>query len=134
MENFSLRNFGNSVYPALPVSFEGDTKSRQSLLSGVYVRGSKRPTSQHRNVYLSWIPPPTLNSPRSASMRQKTLPCTEKEELCLETEYMGCDVIRGTQSGLFSLLATGTVPVGPTGTGEYLFNILVYKAVVVTTS
>ena len=41
-ENFSLRNFGNSVYPALPVSFGGDTKSRRSLLSGVYARGSKR--------------------------------------------------------------------------------------------
>ena len=39
--NFSLRNFGNSVYPALPVSFGGDTKSRRSLLSGVYARGSK---------------------------------------------------------------------------------------------
>ena len=38
----SLRNFGNSVYPALPVSFGGDTKNRRSLLSGVYARGSKR--------------------------------------------------------------------------------------------
>ena len=37
-----LRNFGNSVYPALPVSFGGDTKSRRSLLSGVYARESKR--------------------------------------------------------------------------------------------
>ena len=36
------RNFGNSVYPALPVSFGGDTKSRRSLLSGGYTRGSKR--------------------------------------------------------------------------------------------
>ena len=43
VENFSLRNFANSVYPALPVSFGGDTKSRRSLLSGVYARGSKRP-------------------------------------------------------------------------------------------
>ena len=42
-ENVSLRKFGNSVYPALPVSFGGDTKSRRSLLSGVYARGSKRP-------------------------------------------------------------------------------------------
>ena len=33
----SLRN----VYPGLPVSFGGDTKSRRSLLSGVYARGSK---------------------------------------------------------------------------------------------
>ena len=30
------------VYPALPVSLGGDTKSRRSLLSGVYARGSKR--------------------------------------------------------------------------------------------
>ena len=37
----SLRNFGNSVYPALPVSFGGDTKSRWSVISGVYARGSK---------------------------------------------------------------------------------------------
>ena len=37
----SLRNFGNSVYPALPVSFGGDNKSRRSLLSGVYARVSK---------------------------------------------------------------------------------------------
>ena len=42
-ENFSLRNFGNSVYPALPVSFGGDTKSRRSFLSDVYARGSKIP-------------------------------------------------------------------------------------------
>ena len=37
----SLRNFDNSVYPALPVSFGRDTKSCRSLLSGVYVMGSK---------------------------------------------------------------------------------------------
>ena len=40
-ENFASEH-GNSVYPALPVSFGGDTKSRRSLLSGVYARGSKR--------------------------------------------------------------------------------------------
>ena len=40
----SLRNFGNSVYLALPVSFGGDTKSRRSLLSGVYARVVKHPT------------------------------------------------------------------------------------------
>ena len=34
----SLWNFGNSVYPALPVSFGEDTKSCRSLLSGVYAR------------------------------------------------------------------------------------------------
>ena len=42
----SLRNFGNSVYPALPVSFGGDTKSlRSGLLSGVYVGEVKDPTT-----------------------------------------------------------------------------------------
>ena len=34
----SLRNFGNSVYPALPASFGGDTKSSRSLLSGAYAK------------------------------------------------------------------------------------------------
>ena len=32
--NYSLRNFGNSVYPALPVSVGGDTKSRWCLCQG----------------------------------------------------------------------------------------------------
>ena len=54
----SNRNSGNSVYPALPVTFEGNTKSRRSLLSGVYVRGSKR---SHQSTLemcnLSWTPP-----------------------------------------------------------------------------
>ena len=39
----SLRNFGTTVYPVLQVSFEGDTKSRRSVLHGVYARGSKIP-------------------------------------------------------------------------------------------
>ena len=54
----SLRNFSNSAYPALPVSFGGDTRSRWSLLSGVYARGSKR---SHQSALemcnLSWTPP-----------------------------------------------------------------------------
>ena len=37
----SLRNFYNYVYPTLPVSFRGYTKSCLSLLSGVYAKGSK---------------------------------------------------------------------------------------------
>ena len=53
----SLRNFGNSIYPALPVSFGRDTKRRWSLLSGVYARGSKR---SHQSALemcnLSWTP------------------------------------------------------------------------------
>ena len=41
-KNF-VSELGNSVYPALPVSFRGYTKSRRSVLSGVavYARGSK---------------------------------------------------------------------------------------------
>ena len=61
----SLRNFGNSVYPALPVSFGGDTKSRQSLLSGLYARGSKISHQSALECVTVWTPPPTLNSPTS---------------------------------------------------------------------
>ena len=54
----SLRNFGNSVYPALPVSFGGNTKSRRSLLSGVYARGSKISHQSALEICnLSWTPP-----------------------------------------------------------------------------
>ena len=63
-------NFGNFLYPTLPVSFGRDTKSRWSLLSGVYARGSKRShqsalemctvvdSTTHSNP-----PPPTCNKP-----------------------------------------------------------------------
>ena len=54
----SLRNFGNSVYPTLLVSFRGDTKSRWSLLSGVYARESKRShQSALETCNSSWTPP-----------------------------------------------------------------------------
>ena len=54
----SLQNFGNSVYPALPVSFVGETKSCPSLLSGVYARGSKRSHPSALEMFnLSWTPP-----------------------------------------------------------------------------
>ena len=38
----SLRNFGNSVSPPCQCLSEETLKSRRSLLSGVYARGSKR--------------------------------------------------------------------------------------------
>ena len=38
-----FRSLSNFVHPTLPVSFGIDTKSRWSILSGVYVRGSKIP-------------------------------------------------------------------------------------------
>ena len=37
-----LWNFCNFVYPALPVTFGGDTESRRSLLPGVYARGERK--------------------------------------------------------------------------------------------
>ena len=37
----SHRTFGNSIYPTLPLTFGGDSKSRRSVLSGVYARGTK---------------------------------------------------------------------------------------------
>ena len=74
----SLRNFGNSVYPALPVSFGGDTKSRRSLLSGVYARGSK--ISHQSALECVTVVDSTTHSKlpdlQSAIMRRKTLPCT----------------------------------------------------------
>ena len=74
----SLRNFGNSVYRALPVSFGGDTKSRRSLLSGVYARGSKR-SHQSALECVTVVDSTThskLPDPQSAIMWRKTLPCT----------------------------------------------------------
>ena len=54
MRTTSLRNFGNSVYPALPVFFGGDARTIKavgpSYLAGVDARGSIRshvPTSPH---------------------------------------------------------------------------------------
>ena len=77
--------FGTSVYPSLSVSFGGDTKSRRSLLSGVYARGSKRSHQSAQECVSITVVDSTSHSaslkhPRSASMRLKTLPCTAEEE------------------------------------------------------
>ena len=62
----SHRNFSKSVYPALPVSFRGDTKICGSPLSGVYARGSK---ISHQSALemcnLSWTPPYSLEKDNS---------------------------------------------------------------------
>ena len=74
----SLRNFGNSVYPALPVSFGGDTKSRRPLLSGVYASGSKI-SHQSARECVTVVDSTTcskLPDLQSAIIRRKTLPCT----------------------------------------------------------
>ena len=78
----SLRNFGNSVYRALPVSFGGDTKSRRSLLSGVYARGSKR-SHQSALECVTVVDSTThskLPDPQSAIMRRKRCPALVSEE------------------------------------------------------
>ena len=58
------------MWATLPVSFGGDTKSRRSLLSGVYARGSK---SSHQSALeicnLSWTPPPTLKPATGRRLR-----------------------------------------------------------------
>ena len=76
----SLRNFGNSVYPALPVSFGGDTKSRRSLLSGVYARGSKISHQSALEICnLSWIPHSSIGKDNSLSHS-----CVSPKMGCLE--------------------------------------------------
>ena len=64
----SLRNVGNSVYPALPVYFGGDTKSCRSLLPGVDARGSRPEISQQSALEicnLSWNPHSNLEKDNS---------------------------------------------------------------------
>ena len=65
-EATSFRNFGNSVYPTMPVSFGGDTKSCPSLLSRVYARGSKRSHQSALEMFnLSWTPHSSLEKDNS---------------------------------------------------------------------
>ena len=82
-EATSLRNFGNSVCnPALPVSFGGDTKSksRRSLLSGVYARGSKRShQSALQMCNLSYTPHSSLEKDNSLNHS-----CVSPKMDCLE--------------------------------------------------
>ena len=78
---------GNFLYPTLPVSFGRDTKSRWSLLSGVYARGSKR---SHQSALemcnLSWTPPPTLRNHTSSwttlEISLKTFVCYPVNRMC----------------------------------------------------
>ena len=78
---------GNFLYPTFPVSFGRDTKSRWSLLSGVYARGSKR---SHQSALemcnLSWTPPPTLRDHTSSwttlEISLKTFVCYPVNMMC----------------------------------------------------
>ena len=51
----TLGKFANFLYPTLPVSFEGDTKSALSLLSGAYARGSKRSHTADKGVTIIYL-------------------------------------------------------------------------------
>ena len=89
----SLRNFGNSVYPALPVSFGGDTKNRRPLLSGVYARGSKRSHQSALEMFnLSWTPPPTLRDHTSSwttlEISLKTFVCYPVNMMCSKSNQI----------------------------------------------
>ena len=81
----SLRNTGNSVYPVLPVSFEGDIKIRRYFLSGVYARGSK---ISHQSALemckLSWTPP---------LLEKRTL----KTTLCIILKFECFTVLEGKE-------------------------------------
>ena len=66
----SLQNCGNSVYPALPVSF----KSHRSLLSRVYARGCKRSQQSALEMCnLSWTPHSNLE--KDNSLKNTTILC-----------------------------------------------------------
>ncbi len=70
----------NSVYPALPVSFGGDTKSCRSLLSGVYASGSKiSHQSPMEMCNLSWILHSSIEKDNSLNHS-----CVSPNKCCLE--------------------------------------------------
>ena len=75
-ENFSLRNFGNSIYPALPVSFGGDSKSRRSLLSGSMPGEVKDPWHQPALEYVT-----VMDSTAHSKLPQKCVYAAENAAL-----------------------------------------------------
>ena len=90
-------NFGNFLYPTLPVSFGRDTKSRWSFLYGVYARGSKR---SHQSALemcnLSWTPPPTLRDHTSSwttlEISLKTFVCYPVNMMCSKSNQISSSV------------------------------------------
>ena len=58
---YSLRKFGNSIYPTLSMSFGGYTKNRRSLQSGVYARGSILSYTGDTCIHWRGISPLLLN-------------------------------------------------------------------------
>ena len=73
-----LRNFGNSVYPTLPVSFGGDTKSFYPFYLVSMPGKVTHPTSRHWKhlCNLSWTPPPTLRVHKSSWTTLEISPAT----------------------------------------------------------
>ena len=63
-----------SVYPALSVSFGGDSKSRRSRLAGVYAKGSKIfHQSALEMCHLSWTPHCSLEKDNSLNHSYSSL-------------------------------------------------------------
>ena len=69
-----FRNLGNFVHPTEPVSFGRDTKSRWSVLSGVYARGSKRSHTGGKCIPYSGF----TNSRKDNSCVSSSLGCLEE--------------------------------------------------------
>ena len=72
--------------PHLPVSFERDTKSRWSLLSGVYARGSKRSHTGGKCVTCSG-----LTNSREELLRLGCLEETTIKKLLWQFKLLSCD-------------------------------------------
>ena len=78
-EAASLRNFGNSVYPALPVSFGGDTKKPSVPSIWCICQGRNKRSRQSALECVTVVDSTThseLPDLQSVIMRRKTLPCT----------------------------------------------------------
>ena len=76
--------FGTLAIPFTPLCqclSEETLKAVGPFLYGVYARGSKISHQSALECVTVMDSTPTLNSPRSASMWRKTLPCTEEEEV-----------------------------------------------------
>ena len=141
----SLRNFGNSVYPALPVSFGGDTKIKAVgpfyLVSMANARGSKR---SHQSA-LECVPVTVVDStthsknsptPRVRLCGGKRCPAlvSEEEEEEEELQCLICFVCLGNcrtrslaKMVFKTIKHTGTVELGCVDLSTRLFVFTVNR-------
>ena len=73
-----FRNLGNFVHATFILSFQRDTKSRWSLLSGVYARGSERSHTGGKCVICSGL----------TNSREKDNSCVSPRLGCLEVNHL----------------------------------------------